>query len=98
SFKRIKTNYIDLYYGVHGLTDPADLTDDLRKWSESAKKRKLIKYFGFSTHQNMAKCLKHAAKLPWIDALMTSYNFRLMQDPEMKEAIDACHNADIGII
>jgi predicted aldo/keto reductase-like oxidoreductase len=98
SLQRMKTNYIDLYYGVHALNDPADLTDELRKWAEGAKKRKLIKYFGFSTHQNMAKCLKAASKLRWIDALMTSYNFRLMQDPEMKEAIDACYKAGIGII
>jgi hypothetical protein len=98
SFKRINTNYIDLYYGVHGLTDPADLTDDLRKWAESAKKRKLIKYFGFSTHHNMAKCLKAAAKLGWIDAVMTSYNFRLMQNPEMQEAVEACHKANVGLI
>ncbi len=98
SLQRMGTDYIDLYYGVHALSDPAALTDDLRKWAESAKKRKLIKHFGFSTHQNMAKCLKAAAKLDWIDALMTSYNFRLMQDPEMQEAIEACHKANIGLI
>jgi hypothetical protein len=98
SLKRMNTSYIDVYYGVHALNNPADLTDDLRKWAESAKKRKLIKGFGFSTHQNMAKCLKAASKLDWIDALMTSYNFRLMQDPEMQEGIDACHKKDIGLI
>jgi uncharacterized protein len=98
SLQRMKTNYIDLYYGVHGLSDPSDLTDELRKWAEGAKKRGLIKFFGFSTHQNMAKCLMAASKLPWIDALMTSYNFRLMQDPRMQEAIAACHKADIGLI
>lgn len=98
SLQRMKTNYIDLYYGVHGMNDPAQLTDDLRKWAESAKKRKLIKFFGFSTHSNMAECLKAASKLDWIDALMTSYNFRLMQDPQMQEAVEACHKADIGLI
>ncbi len=98
SLKRMNTNYIDVYYGVHGLRDPNDLTDDLRKWAESAKKRKLIKAFGFSTHQNMAKCLNAASKLDWIDALMTSYNFRLMQDKEMQDAVEACHKKDIGLI
>ena len=98
SLKKMNTEYIDLYYGVHGLRDPAQLTDELRKWVENAKKRKLIRFFGFSTHRNMAQCLTAAAKLGWIDALMTSYNFRLMQDNEITDAVEACHKAGIGLI
>ena len=98
SLERMNTNYIDLYYGVHGLSDPAQLTDELRRWVKDAKKRKLIRFFGFSTHSNMAKCLAAAAKLDWIDAIMTSYSFRLMQDKELNAAIEACHKAGIGLI
>ena len=98
SLKRMNTNYIDLYHGVHGLSDPAQLNDELRQWVEDAKKRKLIRFFGFSTHRNMAQCLEAAAKLDWIDAVMTSYNFRLMQDAELQVAVDACHKAGIGVI
>ena len=98
SLKRMNTNYIDLYYGVHGLSDPAQLTDELKQWAESAKKRKLIRYFGFSTHSNAAKCLAAAAKLNWIDALMTRYSFRDVHNDEMQAAIDACHKAKIGLV
>jgi len=98
SLKRMNANYIDLYYGVHGLSDPARLTDELKQWAEGAKKRKLIRYFGFSTHSNQAKCLAAAAKLDWIDALMTRYSFRDMQNAEMQAAIDACHKAKIGLV
>ncbi len=98
SLERMNTKYIDLYYGVHGLSDPAQLTDELKQWAESAKKRKLIRFFGFSTHKNMAQNLTAAAKLDWIDAIMTSYNFQLMLTPEMQAAIEACHKAGIGII
>lgn len=98
SLKRMNTRYIDLYYGVHVLSDPARLTDELKRWAESAKKRKLIRFFGFSTHKNMAKCLAAAARLDWIDVIMTSYNFRLMRDPEMQAAVEACHKAGIGLI
>ena len=97
SLKRMKTDYVDLFYGVHILTDPALLTDDLRKWAESAKKRKLIRFFGFSTHKNMAQCLKAAAGLDWIDAIMVMYNFRLMQDDQMQAGIEACYKAGIGL-
>jgi predicted aldo/keto reductase-like oxidoreductase len=98
SLERMKTRHIDLYYGIHGLNDPAFLTDELRWWAEDAKRRKLIRFFGFSTHQNMEKCLMAASKLKWIDAIMTSYNVALMQNPQMQEAVQACHEAGIGLI
>jgi len=97
SLKRMNTKYVDLYYACHGLSDPAQLTDELKQWAKSAKKRKLIRFFGFSTHKNMAKCLAAAAKLDWIDAITTLYNFRVMQNDDMQAAIDACHKAGIGL-
>ncbi len=98
SLKRMNTSYIDLYYGVHGLNNPADLTEELRRWSDSAKERKLIRYFGFSTHKNMAECLMAASKLKWIDVIMTSYNYRLMQQPDLEAAAEACYLANMGLI
>jgi hypothetical protein len=98
SLKRMNTDYIDLYYGVHALSSPDQLTDELKQWAKSAKKRGLIKYFGFSTHKNMADCLEAAAKLDWIDAIMTSYNFRLLQDSSMQKAVENCHKKGIGLI
>ena len=98
SLKRMNTSYIDLYYGLHPCWKPALLTDELRKWAQSAKKRKLIRYFGFTTHQNMEKVLMAASKLDWIDAVMTPFNFHLMQKPQMQAAIDACYKAGIGLI
>ena len=98
SLKRLNTSYIDFYCGVYMMSDPAQLTDDVKKWAADAKKRGVIKFFGISTHENMAKCLSAAAKVDWIDAVQTTYNFRLAQDKEMQDAIDACHKAGVGII
>ena len=98
SFQRMKTDYIDLYFGVHGLSNPAQLNDEMKKWAEKAKERKVIKYFGFSTHANMADCLMAASKLDWIDAVMPIYNFRVMQDQKLVDAVQACYDAGIGII
>jgi predicted aldo/keto reductase-like oxidoreductase len=97
SFDRMKSGYVDLHY-FHAMEDPAVLTDEIRKYAEEAKKKKLIRYFGFTTHKNMAKCLAAGAKLDWIDVIMTSYNFRTMQDTEFQDAIDACHEANIGLV
>jgi len=97
SLKRMNTKYIDLYYPFHGLSNPDRLTDEIKQWAKSAKERKLIRFLGFSTHSNMAKCLAAAAKLDWIDAVTTLYNFRVMQDAEMQAAIEACRKAGIGL-
>jgi aryl-alcohol dehydrogenase-like predicted oxidoreductase len=98
SLKRMNTNYIDLYYGVHFMSNPAQLTDELKQWARNAKKQKLIHFFGFSTHSNTAQCLAAAAKLDWIDAITTRYSFRTMQDAKMQDAVEACHKAGIGLI
>lgn len=97
SLKRLGTGYIDLFYGIHELYHPAQLTDEMRDWVKGAKQRGLIRYFGFSTHKNMPRCLVAAAKLDWIDAVITAYNFRLMQDAKMTAAVDACHKAGVGL-
>jgi predicted aldo/keto reductase-like oxidoreductase len=99
SFERMNTDYIDMYFGVHALSSPSQLTNELRDWVTNAKKKKQIGFFGFSTHENMAENLLAAAKLGWVDAIMTSYNFRVMvQDAKMPAAIEACHKAGVGLI
>jgi len=94
----MNTDYIDLYFGLQQCSNPAWLTEELRMWAESAKKRKLIRHFGITTHQNLAIVLAAAARIPQIDAIMTPYNFYLAQDTELQVAIDACHKAGIGLI
>jgi len=98
SLKRLNTTYIDLYFGVYMVNDMVRFTDDVKKWAENAKKQGVIKHFGFTTHENMPQCLMAASKLDWIDAIMMKYDFRLMQDKQMQDAIDACHKAGIGLI
>jgi predicted aldo/keto reductase-like oxidoreductase len=61
------------------------------------KKAGKLRLFGFSTHSNMEDCLEGAARLPWIDGIMFTYNFRLMHQPRMKAAVEACYRAGIGL-
>ncbi len=95
SLERMNTDYIDVYYGVHGLRSAEQLTDEVKAWAENAKKRGVIRYFGFSTHSS--KPLEPAAKLGWVDAILVTYNFRLTKDEEMQRAIDACAKAQVAI-
>ncbi len=96
SLERLNTTYIDLYF-LHGIKEIDELNEDTRKWVESAKAQGKIRLFGFSTHRNMENCLTAAAKLGWIDGIMMSYNYRLMQTDHMKKAVAACAAAGIGL-
>jgi len=51
-----------------------------------------------SNIQNPIRNLLAAAKLGWIDVIMTAYNFRLMQDSKIQAAIETCHKAGVGLI
>ena len=97
SLERMKTDHIDLYF-MHGMDDISDVDQpEIKAWVEATKKSGKIRFFGFSTHSNMEGCLTAAAKLGWVDGVMFSYNYHLMDTPEMKAAIDACTAAGVGL-
>jgi predicted aldo/keto reductase-like oxidoreductase len=94
--KRLNTDYVDLFF-VHGIRRISEMDSSLKSWAQDMKKAGKIKLFGFSTHSNMEECLKGAAKLPWVDGIMFTYNYRLMHEPRMKDAVEACYRAGIGL-
>jgi predicted aldo/keto reductase-like oxidoreductase len=98
SLERAKTDHFDVYCAVHAMWNPDQLTDELREWAESCKKRGLFKYLGYSAHRNVPRGLEAAAKCGWVDVVLAAYNFQLMQDEEYQRAIDAAHKAGIGLI
>ena len=96
SLERMKTDYVDLFF-IHSVRSIDELDGNRKVWSERTKAGAKIKFFGFSTHSNMAESMLGAAKLGWIDSIMMSYNFRLMHSDGMKKAVDACARAGIGL-
>jgi len=97
SLKRLQTDHVDLFY-IHSIKGIDDMTPEMKSWAADMKKAGKIKFFGFSTHTNMADCLLGAAKLDWIDAVMMTYNLHLINDPKMQEAVDACAKSGIGLV
>jgi hypothetical protein len=98
SLERLRTDYVDLFL-VHAVSDvDGEIDPAAARWAEKAKAQGRIRFFGFSTHRNMAECLSAAAGLGWIDAIMTTYNFRVMEEDEMRRAADRCVEAGIGLV
>jgi predicted aldo/keto reductase-like oxidoreductase len=96
SLRRMNTDSVDLFF-VHSVRDIDEMDDDTRRWAEKQKAAGKIRLFGFSTHSNMEQCLLGASRLGWIDAIMMTYNFRLMHSDAMRRAVDACAEAGIGL-
>jgi uncharacterized protein len=97
SLKRLQTDHVDLFF-IHSLTDIGEMTPAIKTWAAEMKQAGKFKFFGFSTHTNMADCLSGAAKLDWIDAVMFTYNFQVVQDPTLKAALDACEKSGVGLV
>lgn len=96
SLKRMNTDHIDLFF-VHGIRDAEVMDSRIRAWAAEQKAEGRIRLMGFSTHSNMERCLMDASRLDWIDGIMMTYNFRLMHEPQMKDAVKACVDAGIGL-
>jgi predicted aldo/keto reductase-like oxidoreductase len=96
SLERLHTAYVDMLF-VHGIRSVDEVDARMESWSNALKKAGKIKLFGFSTHSNMEECLEGAARLPWIDSIMFTCNYRLMHEPRMNAAVDACYRAAIGL-
>jgi predicted aldo/keto reductase-like oxidoreductase len=96
SLERMQTDYIDLYL-AHSVWSTDELDAQTKRWAQKAKAEGTIRFFGFSTHSNMAECLLGAAGLGWIDGIMMTYNYRLMHSDDMRRAVDACVGAGIGL-
>jgi predicted aldo/keto reductase-like oxidoreductase len=96
SLERMQTDYIDLYF-AHSVWSADELDAQTKRWAQKAKAQGKIRFFGFSTHSNMERCLLGAAGLGWIDGIMMTYNYRLMHSDDMRRAVDACVRAGIGL-
>ena len=96
SLDRMKTDYVDLYF-IHGMKDIDEIDNDTKAWAAKAKSEGKIRFFGFSAHSNMEELMLAAAKLGWIDGIMMTYNYRIMNKDKMKSAVAACTKAGIGL-
>ena len=97
SLEKMNTSYVDLYLIHYVKQVHKELTSEVKSWAEKAKAQGKIRLFGFSAHKNMENSMLAAAKLGWIDGIMMTYNYRLMEKDKMKRAVEACAKAGIGL-
>ena len=97
SLRRMRTDHVDGYL-LHAVFDEAELSEDVGRWATEQKRLGRVRYFGLSTHKNMAPVLRAAAARPWMDMALTAFNYRLQRDAEVSAAVDACVAAGVAIL
>ena len=104
--ERCRTSYLDLFfihgintreYGADSLNWPK--SDALKKVAEKLKSSGKVKMVGFSCHDSQApQFLSAAAEGGFLDAIMVKYSPFLVKGGDFDKALDACHQAGIGLI
>jgi uncharacterized protein len=94
SLERMKTDYVDLFM----LSMMSGIPAGAKELLEKKKKEGKVKLVGFSSHLGTDQVVAESIKMGWIDVLMITYNYILMQKDEIKKQIDDCARAGIGLI
>ena len=101
----LETDYVDLIF-IHAVGDrntAAQVTwpssREFKETAEAIRKSGKAKFVGFSTHHaRRPEILQSAAKGGFVDAIMLQNNPWSAKEDQMNRALDACHNAGIGLI
>lgn len=97
SLENLKTDYIDLYL-IHHISTVNQLDrPEVRAWVDQQKEAGKFRLFGFSAHGRMAQNLLDAAQHDWIDGVMVTYNYMIMNNDDMRAGMEACAEAGIGV-
>jgi len=98
SLQRLQTDYVDILYShvVHDidwLNNPGIL-----EALQILKEQKKARFIGFSTHQNVAECIRQATKDGYYDVILTAFNYAMGDDKEVIDVLKNAHARGIGLI
>ena len=93
SLKELKTDYLDVWH-LHGLSDPAKITDEILEAQRKAKAQGKIRFLGLSTH-NLPAIVDRVLEAK-IEVIQPQYSFA--SDKSYGPAIDKLHAAGVGLV
>ena len=93
SLKELNTDYLDVWH-LHGLDNPAQISDELVAAQRQAKQQGKIRFAGVSTH-NLPAIVDRIIEAK-IEVVQTQYNFA--SDTNCGPALEKLHQAGVGLI
>ena len=96
--EQLEVDSLDMYF-MQAVDRPGYLEPEYIRMGEQLRKSGKIRFFGFSTcGGGMIECMRKAARVGGIDAIMFRYSFARYGDLALNRAIDECRKAGIGLI
>jgi hypothetical protein len=95
SLRELGTDYLDIW-GLHGKSDPQQVTDEQVEAQHLAKQQGKIRFSGVSTHRGQVELIPWLAKTGAVDVVITAYNFSM--DPAMQGVIEQASRAGMGVV
>jgi len=95
SLRELGTDYVDVWY-LHGIGNPAQLTDEMLEAQQTAKQQGKARFVGLSTHSNQAEVIQGAVKTGKIDVVLVAYNFTMHKTVE--PALEVAAKAGLGVV
>lgn len=93
----MRTDTID-FFVLHSRSSVKSMTAEVRTWVNAAKAAGKIRYVGISSHSRMESVMHGAVELGWIDGVMVTYNYRVMNNESMIKAVESCSRAGLAIV
>ncbi len=112
SLRRLATDYVDIL-GIHGASDPAQLTDErVLAAFEKLKREGKYRFRGLTCHANQLEVIPAAVECCLFDMVTMAYNVFDIQDTEaeietyddylgasgIRRLISLAHSKDIGVV
>jgi len=98
SLKRLGLDYVDVLYLHNVLTREAVLFEPLMDALVKIKKSGKARFIGVTSHENEHVVIRAATEAKVYDVVLSGYNFRKTNLPELNAAIDDAVKAGLGII
>lgn len=96
--EQLEVDSLDMYF-MQAVDSPRYLEPEYIRMGERLRKSGKSRFFGFSTcGGGMIECMRKAARVGGIDAIMFRYSFARYGDLALNRAIDECREAGIGLI
>lgn len=97
SMNRLQLDYVDILY-FHSPSAQQTLDKELLRVMSGIKASGRAKFLGVSTHSDEPAVIRAVAESNVYDVVLTSYNFKMDNFTDLKQAIDEAAGAGIGII
>jgi len=98
SLKRMDVDYVDIFFLPYVQNKETAVFEPLMNAMEKMKKAGKARFLGAASHRNVPGAVRAIADSDFFDVVMLSYNFRIKDIEERKEAVAYAAGKGMGIV